>query len=217
MPKVGMEPIRKAAIINATLECICEAGIESVTLEKVAAKAGCSKGVVAYYFKTKKQLLMGGMKAFLSYYKKKIGHEIRPGMSADEMLEVVVRISLPPMLDRGEGEAINVSELSEPEELNVPPMQKAILFMQFFSRAMTDGDYQVIIREVYELDIAGMGEIMKYGIQSGLYRNVDADEKAYGLMSLIIGLSFFRVIGFFRQDGDNREICQQYLQDALKR
>ncbi len=58
MPKIGMEPIRRAETINAALECIGEVGIDHITLEMVAEKAGFSKGIVAYYFKTKQQLIV---------------------------------------------------------------------------------------------------------------------------------------------------------------
>jgi len=40
MPKVGMEPIRRAEAINAALECFCEYGIDRTTLDMVAQKAG---------------------------------------------------------------------------------------------------------------------------------------------------------------------------------
>lgn len=36
MPKVGMEPKRRAEVINATLTCISKHGIDGMTLEKVA-------------------------------------------------------------------------------------------------------------------------------------------------------------------------------------
>ncbi|MGO4273214.1 TetR/AcrR family transcriptional regulator, partial [Paenibacillus sp. TAF58] len=42
MPKVGMEPKRRADVINATLICISRHGIDGMTLDKVAEYAGCS-------------------------------------------------------------------------------------------------------------------------------------------------------------------------------
>ena len=48
MPKVGMEPMRRAELINATLTCISMYGMDGMTLDKVADYAGCSKGVVVY-------------------------------------------------------------------------------------------------------------------------------------------------------------------------
>ncbi len=50
MPKIGMEPIRKAEAINAALDCFCDYGIDKTTLDMVAQRAGFSKGILAYYF-----------------------------------------------------------------------------------------------------------------------------------------------------------------------
>ena len=53
MPKVGMEPIRRAQIIGAVIETVAEQGLEALTMDAVARTAGVSKGVVNYYFVTK--------------------------------------------------------------------------------------------------------------------------------------------------------------------
>ena len=97
MPKTGMEPVRRAEAINAALECICEVGFDSLTLEMVARKAGLSKGIVAYYFKTKQQLILECLKAFMAAYQLKSKSAIHDDMSPVEMLGVIIDTSLPPL------------------------------------------------------------------------------------------------------------------------
>lgn len=219
MPKVGMEAIRKAAVINAAMECICETGIEGITLDMVATKAGCSKGVVAYYFKTKKQLVLETLKAFLSYYQKKIQSEITKEMTPDKMLQTVLAHGLPPLAEKSEEQYkdINVSDLNGIGKMNIPPDKKARLFVQFFSRAVVDSDLQSVIKEVYAKDVAGIASIIDYGVGINTYSKVDSYKAAYGFLALIVGLIFFRVTGFNLQGNeDNRVLSQDYLKNTLK-
>ncbi|MFZ5643159.1 MAG: TetR family transcriptional regulator [Bacillota bacterium] len=219
MPKVGMEPIRKAAVINAALECICESGVEAATLDIVAERAGCSKGVVAYYFKTKKGLMLEALKAFLSYYQKSIQSKITKGMRSEEMIQIVVDEGLPSL--EGDGDVhnpdINVSDLhGSAGAMWIPPDKKARLFVQFFSRAMVDREFQSVIQDVYKNDITGIEAIINYGIDSNEYSGVNALKTAYGLLAMIVGLSFFRVTDVGLPGSlDNRVVCMDYLNDTL--
>lgn len=198
MPKVGMEPIRRSAIINATLECICGEGIEKMSLDNVAKVAECSKGVVSYYFKSKDNLILESFRTFLNYYKLKIDSEIRKNMTPLEMLEVVQKNALPQYYNIAidEEPKINVSSISGVEHMNIPPKKKAKLFVNFFSRAMLDESLQSVIQEVYRKDHDGIASVIYYGIQVGCFKEQNIYKAAYTIMSLYIGISTLRVVGF---------------------
>ena len=49
---------RRQQLIDATIHCIAENGLSDITLSKVATKAGLTAGIVNFYFKSKKQLLL---------------------------------------------------------------------------------------------------------------------------------------------------------------
>ena len=53
MPKVGMQPIRRRQLINATLEAINEVGMHDATIAQIARRAGVSTGIISHYFKDK--------------------------------------------------------------------------------------------------------------------------------------------------------------------
>jgi AcrR family transcriptional regulator len=91
MPKLGMEPQRRADVINATLTCISIHGIDGMTLDKVAKYADCSKGVVTYYYKNKDNLTIEAFKSFLAYYGLKIESEIENTMTAGEMIDITLK------------------------------------------------------------------------------------------------------------------------------
>lgn len=61
MPKVGMEPIRRKQLINATIYCIDTYGISDVTIAQIAQRAGLSTGIISHYFGGKMGLLRESM------------------------------------------------------------------------------------------------------------------------------------------------------------
>lgn len=65
MPKVGMKPIRRAQLIEATLECIHRNGFAGTTIAKVSKLAGVSTGIVSHYFGDKDGLLEATMRDLL--------------------------------------------------------------------------------------------------------------------------------------------------------
>ena len=68
MPKIGAEPIRKAALINATIFEIGRAGSLDVTVAQIARRAGMSPALAHHYFGSKSQMLTAAMRHILSVY-----------------------------------------------------------------------------------------------------------------------------------------------------
>lgn len=65
MPKVGMEPIRRQQLIDATMMSIDELGLASTTIACIARKAGVSTGIISHYFGGKDGLLEATMRHVL--------------------------------------------------------------------------------------------------------------------------------------------------------
>lgn len=206
-----MEPIRRTETINATLECICEVGIDSITLDMVAARAGFSKGVVAYYFKTKKQLVIESLEEFLAAYQLKIGSLITKDMQPLEMINTVIEVALPPF-DVENNEPINVSALWGNEKIKLPQDKISKIFVQFISKATNDEALRNILKKIYTEDIEGIALLM--GATKKIYQveALDETKSAYALFALIYGLSFFRVTNFMPSgEDDNRDIAFDFI------
>ncbi|WP_407026906.1 transcriptional regulator BetI [Cronobacter sakazakii] len=62
MPKVGMQPIRRRQLIDATLSTINDVGINDATIAQIARRAGVSAGIISHYFKDKNGLLEATMR-----------------------------------------------------------------------------------------------------------------------------------------------------------
>ncbi|MBD8501170.1 TetR/AcrR family transcriptional regulator [Paenibacillus arenosi] len=211
MPKLGMEPIRRAEVINATLTCISIYGIDGMTLDKVAEHADCSKGVVTYYFKNKDNLTVEAFKAFMAYYGQMIQAEIESTMTPAEMMDVTLKHILTPYRDDAD-KKINVSQLDGTENMYIPYEDQGRLFVQFFSKAAIDPTLQEVVSKSYMADLHGIAKIFDYGNKTGHMSVEDSPSAAYGLLAMVVGLSFFRVANIPPVNGeDNRYICEDYV------
>jgi len=68
MPKLGMEPIRRAALVKATIAEIGEVGSLDVTVSRIARRAGVSSALAHHYFGAKEDLLVAAMRHILATY-----------------------------------------------------------------------------------------------------------------------------------------------------
>ncbi|WP_319519018.1 TetR family transcriptional regulator C-terminal domain-containing protein [uncultured Martelella sp.] len=92
---------RRAALIEAMLDCIAEGGIQNATVREVAERAGVSGGLIRHYFATKEQLLHAAYRqtmAAMTEISATAG--IADGKSGREKLKNFVAACLtPPMID----------------------------------------------------------------------------------------------------------------------
>nr|WP_298372361.1 transcriptional regulator BetI [uncultured Halomonas sp.] len=65
MPKLGMEPIRRHQLVQATLQAIDEAGLANTTIARIANRANVSTGIISHYFGGKEGLLEATMRQVL--------------------------------------------------------------------------------------------------------------------------------------------------------
>lgn len=65
MPKLGMEPIRREALVQATIAEIGAAGSLDVTVSQIARRAGMSSALAHHYFGGKDQIFLAAMRRIL--------------------------------------------------------------------------------------------------------------------------------------------------------
>ncbi|MGE0501507.1 MAG: transcriptional regulator BetI [Rhizobiaceae bacterium] len=80
MPKVGMEPLRRRAIIDATIAAIGESGTLDVTMSDIAGRAGVSSALAHHYFGAKTDLIEATMRHLLS----ELGRDMRQALRATD-------------------------------------------------------------------------------------------------------------------------------------
>ena len=77
MPKLGAEPIRRAALVKATIETVGDAGSLDVTVAQIARRAGMSSALAHHYFGSKEQIFLAAMRSILTLY----GAEVRGALA----------------------------------------------------------------------------------------------------------------------------------------
>lgn len=77
MPKLGMEPIRRDALVKAAIREVARTGSRDVTVSQIARSAGVSSALAHHYFGTKDALLLSAMRHILGA----LGAEVRAGLA----------------------------------------------------------------------------------------------------------------------------------------
>ncbi len=80
MPKLGMEPLRRKALIDAAIMAIGECGSLDVTMSDIAGRAGVSPALAHHYFGAKDELLQATMRHILS----ELGADLREALTKAE-------------------------------------------------------------------------------------------------------------------------------------
>ncbi len=128
MPKLGMEPIRKAALVKATIAEIGRAGSLDVTVSQIAKRAGMSSALAHHYFGGKEAMFLAAMRHILSLY----GAEVRGALhmvdGPEARLNAILRTSFSPANFRHEviGAWLNFYVLSQ----TVPEARRLLAIYQ---------------------------------------------------------------------------------------
>jgi TetR/AcrR family transcriptional repressor of bet genes len=77
MPKLGMEPIRRAALVKATIAEVGNAGSLDVTVSRIAKRAGMSSALAHHYFGGKDQIFVAAMRQILRDYAAEVSTALR--------------------------------------------------------------------------------------------------------------------------------------------
>ncbi len=93
MPKLGMEPIRREALIEATIHEIGSKGSLDVTVSQIARRAGVSSALAHHYFGGKEQIFTAAMRHILSVYGAQVRAALALATTPRARLEAIVRAS----------------------------------------------------------------------------------------------------------------------------
>ncbi len=96
MPKVGMEEIRKRALVDAAIAAIHANGSINVTIAEIARRAGVSQGLAHHYFGSKEELMMAAMRHLLSEFGGEARSRLKNSKSPRGRVSAVIESSLGP-------------------------------------------------------------------------------------------------------------------------
>lgn len=91
MPKLGMEPIRRAAVVKATIDEIGAVGNLDVTVARIAKRAGMSSALAHHYFGGKEQIFLAAMRHTLTLYAAEVRGALSTARDPRGRVEAVIR------------------------------------------------------------------------------------------------------------------------------
>jgi TetR/AcrR family transcriptional regulator, transcriptional repressor of bet genes len=93
MPKLGMEPVRRKALVEAALRTIGSQGSLDVTMSEIAREAGVSAALAHHYFGSKQQLLIATVRALLRQLRADAVAALAGAATPRERVSAVIRVS----------------------------------------------------------------------------------------------------------------------------
>ena len=93
MPKVGMEPVRRKALVDAAMRVIGDHGSLTVTMSEIAKQAGVSPALAHHYFGSKEQLLIETVRVHLQRLRDSVVTALREAKTPREKPSAVIRVS----------------------------------------------------------------------------------------------------------------------------
>jgi len=94
MPKLGMEPIRRQQLIEATIAAIHENGFADATVSRISALAGVSTGIVHHYFASKADLLEATMRQIAADVRSATIARLRTARTPRERIDALIEGNL---------------------------------------------------------------------------------------------------------------------------
>jgi TetR/AcrR family transcriptional repressor of bet genes len=91
-----MEPIRKAALVNATISEIGRTGSLDVTVSQIAKRAGMSSALAHHYFRGKEAMFLAAMRHVLTLYGAEVRGALAVAQGPEARVQAVVRASFSP-------------------------------------------------------------------------------------------------------------------------
>lgn len=96
MPKLGMEPIRRSALVEATIAEIGARGSLDVTVGQIAKRAGMSTALAHHYFGGKDQIFLAAMQQILRDFGTEVVRALRIAPTPQARAEALIRSCFAP-------------------------------------------------------------------------------------------------------------------------
>jgi TetR/AcrR family transcriptional repressor of bet genes len=189
MPKTGMEPLRRRALIDAAIGAIGERGTLDVTMSEIAGRAGVSSALAHHYFGAKEDLLEATMRHLLSELARDSREALAGAGGVDRVRAVV---------------GVNFSEAQFRPEV-------VAAWLAFYVEAQRSGRLRRLLR-VY-------ARRLHSNLMSGLEGNVEHPALvAEAIAALIDGLYIRRALKDGAPDASSAIACvEDYLNLQIKR
>lgn len=191
MPKIGMEPIRREALIAATIAEIGEKGTLDITVSAIARRAGVSSGLAHHYFGGKEQLFLATMTHILTAYGQEVRAALKTAEAPKARLRAIVEASF-------SGDNFRQAVVSS--------------WMNFYALALSSPQANRLLA-IYQHRLRSN---LRHPLRHMLHDSATAAQAARRLAALIDGLYLREALRIAPPDGDRAiEIVMQQVEMEL--
>ena len=192
MPKIGMQPQRRKALILAAISEIAAAGTLDVTVAQIAKRAGMSAALAMHYFGTKENIFLAAMRYVLELYREAVRAHLAAAKTPYDRIVAIINASF---------------ETSQFER------EVVAAWLAFYVRALQSRDAKRLL-EVYARRLQSN---LLFDLRQ-LFDDTSAEQIAQGLASLIDGFYIRHALQDSVPDrNDTRALVQDYLELWLER
>lgn len=96
MPKIGMEPIRRAALVEATIAEVGAAGTLDITVSQIAKRAGMSSALAHHYFGGKDDIFAAAMQHILAELRGEVLQHLATARTPIQRVRAIISASFAP-------------------------------------------------------------------------------------------------------------------------
>ena len=168
-PRRGVAPLRRAAIVRATIRCLARDGYSGLTMRKVAREAKMSQGILHYYFADKRTILVAALETVAADLDRRVAAaQDRGPKDARARLLALVEACL---------------------RLAVEERAFWIVFVEFWGEMMHDRRLRTINAALYDRTRRLIGAVVAQGVRVGTFRRTDPLRAAAVILGLVDGVS----------------------------
>jgi AcrR family transcriptional regulator len=161
---------RKEQILDAALHVIVQNGYHQSRMDDIVLTSGLSKGAIYWYYKSKKDMYLDLVNHWVIRYSNSLLKLPQEDISSGEQLK-------------------NLFETFFKQFEKDPIVFKALL--EFWSLAGRDTDFKIKLEKVTQNFIHYIESIIKKGVESGEFKQVNPNIAAMSIMVVIEGISWF--------------------------
>jgi len=162
-------PLRRAAIVRATIRCLARDGYSGLTMRKVAREAKVSQGILHYYFADKRTILVAALETVAADLDRRVAaaQDRRPKDARARLLALVEACL----------------------RLAVEERAFWIVFVEFWGEMMHDRRLRTINAALYDRTRRLIGAVVAQGVRVGTFRRTDPLCAAAVIFGLVDGVS----------------------------
>jgi AcrR family transcriptional regulator len=167
-PRPDVSEERRAQILDAAISVFSRMGFNRARMEDVARESGLAKGTLYLYYRSKDALIRALLERIFAWGRRDLEASLTgEGSAGERLLELSRRMS---------GEVKRLSVL-------LP------VWFEFYAVAARNEAVKPFVKRYFEEYRAALEAVVREGIESGEFRQVDAGEVAVTIISLFEGVT----------------------------